>query len=77
METKKQKTKNWLAVSTAGMTLTYQSATARAGLLRKLGASKAADMYVDDKAGKSWHVGYIVRDEWWTIYEAVEMRVPA
>ena len=41
----------------------------RKQLLDKLGATHATKMYVDSSDGKTHHVGYIVNNEWFTIYE--------
>ena len=41
----------------------------RGQLLAKLGATHATKVYVDSSDGKSHHVGYIVNNEWFTIYE--------
>lgn len=41
----------------------------RKELLEILGATKAEKMYVDKKDGSSVHVGYVIGDEWITVYE--------
>lgn len=41
----------------------------RKELLETLGATKAEKMYVDKKDGSSVHVGYVIGDEWITVYE--------
>lgn len=41
----------------------------RGQLLAKLGATHATKTYVDRSDGKSHHVGYIVNNEWFRIYE--------
>jgi hypothetical protein len=61
--------RNFIAVNQYGTTL-YGLASPRADLLRKVGATKAKKMYIDHK-GKTLHVGYVIRDEWWTIYEVI------
>lgn len=38
-------------------------------LLEKLNCKHAAKMYADDKSGNPKHIGYIVRGEWFRIYE--------
>jgi hypothetical protein len=71
------KDRNWYAEGHDGSRVRYRSPSARKGLLAALGATRAEKQYVDDKEGKSWHTGYIVRGVWYTIYEAVPMRNPA
>lgn len=48
----------------------------RAQLMEKLDSHHADKMYVDDKEGNPKHVGYIVREEWFTIYEVHEWSRP-
>ena len=44
----------------------------RSQLLDKLGARSAQKIYCDTKEGKTQHIGYIIRGEWFTIYEVHE-----
>ena len=46
----------------------------RKDLLERMGASRCEKMYMDDNEGKSFHVGYIVAGEWFSIYEVIPMR---
>lgn len=43
----------------------------RKELLRRLGRSHADRMYVD-RAGKTYHVGYIIAGHWLTVYNVTE-----
>jgi hypothetical protein len=52
--------------------LTNTDKSPRQQLLEKMCSSHADKMYVDDKEGNAKHVGYIVRGEWFTIYEVHE-----
>jgi len=45
----------------------------RKELLEKLGATKASKMYVDRLDGSAVHVGYVIRNEWITIYDVVNL----
>ena len=44
----------------------------RKQLLDKLGASSAVKMYCDTRKGEQKHIGYIIGDEWFTLYEIHE-----
>ena len=44
----------------------------RRQLLAKLGASSVRKIYVDSKDGTTKHVGYIVGNEWFNVYEVHE-----
>ena len=43
----------------------------RKDLLEKMGASSCQKMFVDSNEGAK-HIGYIVRGEWFTVYEIHE-----
>jgi len=44
----------------------------RGQLLAKLGATHAKKVYADRVDGKSHHVGYVVGNEWFHVYEVHE-----
>jgi len=44
----------------------------RRELLKRLGRSSAAKMYIDTKAGETKHIGYIIAGRWLTIYTVTE-----
>jgi len=59
----------YMARDQRGHTLHLPGAThPRKALLQELGASSAQKMYIDTKSGKTKHIGYIVRGQWFTIY---------
>ena len=64
----------YMAVGNRGTTvhLTDADKHPRGQLLAKLFAGHADKMYVDGKDGEAKHVGYIVRGEWFTVYEVHE-----
>lgn len=68
------KERNWMAHGHDGSSIKYRSTSARKGLLATLGATNAIRQYTDDKAGRSWHTGYIVKGVWYTLYEVIPMR---
>jgi hypothetical protein len=41
----------------------------RKQLLEHLGYKNASKMFIDDKKGRSKHIGYIVGHRWFNIYE--------
>ena len=61
----------YMAVGNYGtkLQLTDANKHPRGQLLKKLGASHAAKMYIDTKDGGPKHVGYIIGGEWFNIYE--------
>jgi hypothetical protein len=42
-------------------------------LRENCGGGKVDKMYIDKLDGKSYHVGYIVGDRWFTAYQPVEI----
>lgn len=70
----------YMARDQHGHTIHLPGAThPRKALLRELGATAAhkiyaEKMYVDTKSGKTKHIGYIVRGQWFTLYEVHEWR---
>lgn len=57
-----------MAVSNYGTILHDLGPRPRQGLLRRLGRKRASKVYVD-RGGKTFHIGYVVAGEWWTVYE--------
>jgi len=49
----------------------------RKALLDKVGGSSARKIYVDTKAGKTKHVGYIIGGRWFNLYEVKRWEKPA
>lgn len=41
----------------------------RKKLLEKIGAKRADKMYVDGTDGKIYHIGYVIKGYWLTLYE--------
>jgi hypothetical protein len=33
------------------------------------GGGRVSKMYVDDASGNAQHVGYVIGDQWWTLYK--------
>lgn len=52
--------------------LTDSASHPKGQLLKKLGVSRAENMFVDSISGESKHIGYIVGDNWYTIYKISE-----
>ena len=46
----------------------------RKDLMERLGIKHAAKMYVDGKDGKSYHIGYVIGNNWITLYEVKPLR---
>ena len=61
--------KLWMARDQYGKTLVFKAAHPRKGLLEKLFARSASKMYIDDAQGVSHHIGYVVRGQWWQLFE--------
>jgi hypothetical protein len=41
-------------------------------LKEKAGSGKVSKMFIDDKSGKTFHVGYVVGRRWFTKYQLVK-----
>ena len=52
-----------------GTTLLLEGKRPRAELLKALLATHTERVYVDKKDGRSVQIGYIVRGEWFTLYQ--------
>lgn len=65
------------AVDQYGDVVAYRAEDPRVGLLEELGATRAQNMYVDGKDGKAYHIGYIVKKRWFSIFKLEAMREPA
>ena len=48
----------------------------RKELLEALGATHADKIYIDKKDGTTVHVGYVVLQNWYTLYHVVPMENP-
>ena len=68
--------KTYMAVDQYGNTI-HGLHNPRSDLLDRLGCSTCEKMYVDKKDGSSAHIGYIVGDSWYTIYEVIPWENPA
>ena len=64
--------KNYMAVDQYGTTF-HGLQHPRKDLLEKVGRSHASKMFVDTKAGQTLHVGYIIGQQWFTVYEVNRM----
>ena len=49
----------------------------RKDLMERCGIKHAAKMYVDGKDGKTYHVGYVVGEQWFNLYEVTPFRKEA
>ncbi len=49
----------------------------RKDLIDRTGKQHVSKMYVDNKAGESFHIGYVVGPFWVTLYEVSPVRIPA
>lgn len=65
------------ARSNYGRSLILEGKHPRKELLDKLDGSRAEKIYRDKKDGRSVHVGYIVRGEWFTFYNLTPWEVEA
>jgi len=48
----------------------------RKELMERLGYRSASRMYVENKEGKTFHVGYVIGQHWLTVYRVEPMRNP-
>lgn len=67
--------KQYMAVDQYGQTH-HGLESPRKDLLERTGYSTAEKMYVDKKDGSTVHIGYIVGDSWYTIYEVIPWEQP-
>lgn len=61
----------WLAIDQFGTIHWLRTITPRAALLEAMGLKKSGGcqpMYVDGSDGKARHVGYIIRNHWFTLF---------
>ena len=65
--------KNHMAIDQHGETFHNLGSYPRKELLNRLDRKKAEKMYIDQKNGRSFHVGYIIAKHWLTIYEVIRM----
>lgn len=63
-----------LAINQFGGKLLLSSKHPRKELLQRTGFIHADRMFLDDKHGNTYHVGYIVGGLWWTFYECSEWK---
>ena len=61
----------WLAEDQYGAKLKLRGKHPRKLLLDAVGGGKAIKIYVDTPRGAK-HVGYVIRGNWWTIYEIID-----
>jgi hypothetical protein len=65
-----------MAIDQYGQTFHNLGAHPRKELLKRLGRSKAAPIYVDTKDGKTLKIGWIIGGLWLTIYKVERMEIP-
>lgn len=61
----------WLAIDQFGTIHWLRTCTPRAALLEVMGLKKSGgcqSMYVDGPDGKQRHIGYIIRNHWFTLF---------
>ena len=68
--------KRYMAIDQYGETL-HGLTHPRKDLLKRLGRKSAEKMYLDKDDGSSVHVGYIVGDSWFTLYEVTPFEAKA
>lgn len=64
----------YMAINQYGDTVHGLECPAR-DLMRDRGKGKARKMYVDGKDGKNYHIGYVIGQEWFTVYEVSPVRI--
>lgn len=62
-----------MAIDQFGETYHSLGAHPRKALMERIGRRGAALMYIDDKAGKSHHVGWIIGGLWLTVYRVARI----
>jgi hypothetical protein len=68
--------KNYMAIDQYGETYHDLGEHPRKKLLEILDGSHASKMYVDSKDNKSiYHVGYVIKGLWLTLYKIEPMRI--
>lgn len=65
--------KTHMAVDQYGQTEHDLGPDPKKGLLERLGKRKAEEMMVDHKDGTSHHIGWVIGDRWFTVYEVKPM----
>lgn len=73
MTTKKKPEKLWLAIDHYGNREWIRALSPRAELLRKTGKSRAVNMYRDGPDGSPQHVGYIIGDQWFSVFQCIPL----
>jgi len=64
---------NHMAVDQHGRTFHNLGQFPRKELLKRLERKKAEKMYIDQRGGGTFHVGYIIARHWLTVYEVKRM----
>ena len=49
----------------------------RKNLIERTGFKHVSKMYVNDNAGNTFHVGYVIGPYWFNVYEVIPMRKTA
>ena len=63
-----------MAIDQYGQTYHGLGPHPRKEVLRRLGRKHAERMFVDDKAGRSHHIGYIISGLWLEVYQVRPFR---
>lgn len=66
--------KRYMGIDQHGYTYHNLGPHPRKELCERLGVSHAEKMYQDTKDGTTYHVGYIIREHWITLYEVLPFR---
>ena len=69
--------KQHMAIDQNGTTYHDLGPHPRKGLMDEFGLKSARRIYMDDKAGKTHHVGWVVGQHWCNVFEVIPMRRPA
>lgn len=64
---------NFMAVDQHGQTFHNLGQHPRKELLARLDRTKAEKMYIDQRNGTAFHVGYVIAKHWLTLYEVKRM----
>ena len=66
--------KTYMAIDQYGQTYHDLGPHPRKALLEQLGYKKASRMYIDNKDGKTFHIGYVIGYLWLTLFEVAPFR---
>ncbi len=61
--------KNYMSIDQYGQTYHDLGKHPRKELMERLGCQHISKMYCDKKDGSTVHVGYLIGQHWWRLYE--------